>query len=318
VSITKRIDAVTDISKVKVSRPPAPHSLKIELSGRCNLSCQMCSLRNREQQPTQDMDFDAFCKLVDEFKAAGGQEVGLFYLGESLMNFDLTERALRYCKQIGIGYVFLTTNGTLARPPVVKRLFEAGLDSLKFSVNAADEEQYEQIMGVSGRLFNSMLHNLEQARRIRDEGDYACGIYASSILFDGEQRERMQRLIDERVKPFVDEHYFLPLYGQMSSQSTERSKELGFVPTAGNQGRVGALRDPLPCWALWHGHVRSEQGRPVLTACCFGADATFDMADLSAVSFLEGWHSDKFVALREAHLRKDVSGTVCENCLAYQ
>ena len=54
-----------------------------------------------------------------------------------------------------------------------------------------------------------------------------------------------------------------------------------------------------------------------MSACCFDADGDWTMADLTRVSFAEGWNSEAFVALREAHLKKDVAGTACENCVAY-
>jgi hypothetical protein len=41
------------------------------------------------------------------------------------------------------------------------------------------------------------------------------------------------------------------------------------------------------------------------------------MGDLNKLSFMEAWNSTDFVSLRAAHLRKDVRGTVCENCIAY-
>jgi hypothetical protein len=90
---------------------------------------------------------------------------------------------------------------------------------------------------------------------------------------------------------------------------------LGYRPTAGNQGRVGALREPLPCWsAFTEGHVRADGG---LSACCFDAGGQWQMADLTQQSFMDAWNSAAFVALREAHLRRDVTGTICENCVAY-
>jgi hypothetical protein len=33
--------------------------------------------------------------------------------------------------------------------------------------------------------------------------------------------------------------------------------------------------------------------------------------------FMSAWHSDNFTQLRAAHLKKDVRGTVCGNCIAY-
>jgi hypothetical protein len=32
---------------------------------------------------------------------------------------------------------------------------------------------------------------------------------------------------------------------------------------------------------------------------------------------MEAWNAPEFVKLRAAHLKKDVHGTVCENCVAY-
>ena len=42
------------------------------------------------------------------------------------------------------------------------------------------------------------------------------------------------------------------------------------------------------------------------------------MADLNEVPFMQGWNSPLFRNLRAAHLKKDVRGTICESCVAYQ
>ena len=41
------------------------------------------------------------------------------------------------------------------------------------------------------------------------------------------------------------------------------------------------------------------------------------MGDLMKQSFMDAWNSEKFQNLRKAHLKKDVTGTVCEECVAY-
>lgn len=312
--ISRQIDAITQIREAKAFLP-APKSVKIELTGRCNYRCGFCALRTREVQPKGDMDFEFFKKVTLEMRANGVEELGLFYLGESTMNPGLLVSALRYAKEIGFPYVFLTSNGSLASSMLIGELMEEGLDSLKWSVNACDEEQFEKIMGVSGKLFYRALENIQDAFHIRKNGGYATGLYASSIQYDGEQQERMNRLIAERILPFVDEHYWLPLYS-MGAFASQREKELGYKPIAGNQGRLGALRDPLPCWSAFsEGHITAE-GK--LSACCFDANSNWVMADLNQVSFMEGWNSEQFVALREAHIKKDVTGTVCEQCVAYE
>jgi MoaA/NifB/PqqE/SkfB family radical SAM enzyme len=316
-TITERIDNVTRIPAERLrADPPAPRSVKIEISPRCNYRCGFCALRTREAQPKWDMDFALFQRVTREMREAGVEEIGVFYLGESFMNPRLLVDCIRHAKRtLGFPYVFLTSNASMAFPEAVQECMKAGLDSLKWSVNAADEAQFEDIMGVSKKLFGRALENIGAAWRARREGGYATRLYASSIRYDGEQMRRMEALLDEHVRPFVDEHYWLPLYS-MGAFAAQREKELGYRPTAGNQGRLGALRAPLPCWsAFTEGHVTAD-GK--LSACCFDATAHWTMGDLTRQGFAEAWNSPAFVALREAHLGKDVRGTVCEQCIAYQ
>ncbi|MCC6489152.1 MAG: radical SAM protein [Candidatus Hydrogenedentes bacterium] len=314
-TITQRIDAITLVTADRYSaRPPAPKSVKIELTGRCNYRCGFCALRTRKEQPTGDMDFDLFMRMTQQMRDAGVEEIGVFYLGESFMAPDLLVRAISWCKKIGFPYVFLTTNGSLCTWDRLAAVMAAGLDSLKFSVNAATPEQFVDVMGVKARLYEDALDAIKRAREVRAAGKFKCGIYASSIKYDGAQQVAMEALLSERVRPYVDEHYWLPLYS-MGSLATQREAELGYKPTAGNQGRLGALREPLPCWsAFTEGHVTADG---YLSACCFDADGRWRMGDLNQQTFMEAWHSLEFAALREAHLRKDVSGTPCEECVAY-
>lgn len=316
-TITDRIDDTTRIPPEYLkAAPPAPRSVKIEISPRCNYRCGFCALRTRETQPKWDMDYDLFKRITREMRDAGVEEIGVFYLGESFMNPRLLVNCIRYLKrEIGMPYVFLTSNASMSFPEAVEECMRAGLDSLKWSVNAADEAQFEKIMGVAPRLFRRALDNIKAAWEIRRAGGYGTGLYASSIRYDGEQQKKMERLLAERVLPYVDQHYWLPLYS-MGAFATRREAELGYRPTAGNQGRIGALREPLPCWsAFTEGHVTAEGN---LSACCFDATAHWTMGDLNKQSFMEAWNSEAFVRLRAAHLKKDVCGTVCEQCLAYQ
>jgi MoaA/NifB/PqqE/SkfB family radical SAM enzyme len=314
--ITDRIDAITNVSETYLkSYLPAPKSVKIELTGRCNYRCGFCALRTRENQPVEDMDISMFRRITIEMREAGVEEIGVFYIGESFMNPNLLIEAIRFAKQeAGFPYVFLTTNGSLATPERVEACFKAGLDSLKFSINASDDPQFKEVMGVKSKLYHDAFNNLKSAKAIRDAKNYQCGLYASSIKYDGSQQEKMEELLKEHVIPYVDQHYWLPLYS-MGSMATDREAEIGYKPTAGNQGRLGMLRKPLPCWsAFTEGHVRADGG---LSLCCFDADGRFVVGDLNKQTFMEAWNSDQFQTIRQAHLSNDLSGTVCQDCVAY-
>lgn len=311
--ITARIDAITEIApRYRTPAPPCPRSVKIELTGRCNYACSFCarSMRLREQK---DMDRALFRRVLVEMREAGVEELGLFYLGESFLIPWLPE-AIAYAKGVGFPYVFLTTNGSLATGPRVRDCMEAGLDSLKFSFNYADADQFEAVAGVKPVYFERMKANIKDAHRVREAGGFKTGLYASYILYDGVQGERMRAAIAE-IEPYVDEIYALPLYNQAALvQAAEEGQ--GWTPTAGNRGRVAALRDPLPCWSIFtEGHIAWD-GK--LSACCFDHDGRFHMGDLTREGFMAAWNSAAFQELRAAHLRKDVSGTVCESCVAYR
>lgn len=315
-TITNRIDNITKIDEAHLGvNIPAPKSVKIELTGKCNFRCSFCA-RVQNLRETGHMDFELFKCLAYDMHESGVEELGLFYLGESFLYPKLAE-AIKFAKSIGFPYVFLTTNGSLADGYNVAQCIRSGLDSLKFSLNYSDKEQFEDLARVNSKYFDKMIDNIATAHSVRNaierETGKHCGLYGSYIMYDGEQRQKMQKIL-KTVEPYLDEVYELPLYNQASFVQ-ETVNELGYKPTAGNRGRLDNMRDPLPCWACFtEGHITYDG---LLSACCFDHDNRFTMADLKQVSFMEGWNSDKFRELRAAHLSKDVSNTVCEDCVIW-
>lgn len=307
-TITSRIDAITKISpEYRGVFLPAPKSVKIELTANCNYKCGFCVKSLRPDNGEMDRAF--YSRIIREMREAGVEELGVFYIGESMLCKWLPE-AIAEAKEVGFPYVFLTTNGSAATDANLYACMAAGLDSLKFSINFADDKQFKDVTKVSPKLYEKAIRAVKSARQIRDRGGFKCGIYASSIAFDGEQGEKMKAIIAE-IEPYCDEVYQLPLYGMSGA-----SKAHGWKPKPGNPGRVGAMRPPLPCWAVFtEGHITKDG---MLAACCFGTgiDGGLNMADLNKVGFMEGWNSPAYQQLRAAHLREDVTGTACQECAA--
>lgn len=307
-TITQRIDAITAIPpQYRQTVIPAPRSVKIELTANCNYKCGFCVKSLREENG--DMDRAFYSRVIREMHDAGVEELGVFYIGESFLCKWLPE-AIAEAKEVGFPYVFLTTNGSACTETKLREVMAAGLDSLKFSINFSDPMQLAQVAQVDGRNWQRALNNLKTARKVRDEGGYQCGIYASSIAFDGEQGKRMRETVEE-IKQYADETYWLPLYGMSGA-----SKSLGWVPKPGNPGRLDAMRESLPCWAVFtEGHITAD-GK--LAACCFGSGIEGDliMGDLKRQSFMEAWNAQAFQRLRAAHLSGDVSETACAECAA--
>jgi len=312
-TVTDKIDAVTGIPAGYLNvELPAPISVKIELTARCNFACQFCAT-GYKLRDKKDMDEGFYLRLLDELKEAGVQEVGMFFLGESFLLPDLPKR-IKQAKDAGFEYVYLTTNGSLATSAKVKECMEAGLDSLKFSLNYADEDQFVEISQVKPALFHKMIGNIKNAKSVRDLGGYHCGLFGSYIQYTGEQMKKMQPVLDE-LEPYLDEMYSLPLYSQADHTGASNAEQ-GWDVRAGNPGRFENMRPPLPCWSLFTETRVTYDGH--LAACCFDHDGKFDMGDLNEMSFMDAWNNPEFKKLRYEHLNKNVKGTVCEGCVAWE
>ena len=273
-----------------------------------------------------DMDFDFFKRITKDMRDCGVEEIGLFYLGESFMSPELLIKCTEWVKKnLKFPWVFLTSNGINARAEYIDKVFAAGLDSLKWSVNYNGFDAFHEITGGSKWQFDNILENIYDAFNIRHVKKYDVLISASSILYDDNTKAINRQFLEDNVLPYVDKHYWLPLY-QMSMYRDKIEKELGYTPTAGNMGRIDEKtmkpnRDSLPCWsAFTEGHVRVDGN---LSACCFGADARFDMGKLDGTNFMKQWNSKRFLKLRAAQLKTTVNGssalkgTPCAVCVAY-
>ena len=84
-TITARIDRITLLTdEWKTPRPPAPRSVKIELTARCDFQCFFCASHMRLREKA-DIDPAFFRRILAEMRAEGVEEIGLFYLGESFL-----------------------------------------------------------------------------------------------------------------------------------------------------------------------------------------------------------------------------------------
>lgn len=267
-----------------VARPPVPGTVRIEPTARCNYACSFCTQPTRRHQ-RGEMRWPLYTRLVGEMADAGVQALGLHYLGEPFLCEWLPD-AIGHAKARGIPYTFVSTNGSEATAARVAACMEAGLDALEFSLNFADAAQFREMACARPALFREAIANLGAAREVRDRGQHACALVASSLRYDASQEERMAALVAEML-PYVDEHYWMAPHRHGESHA-------------------------VPCESLFtEAHIAFDG---TLSACGFDPGPAYAMADLSRVAFVDGWHGERFVRLREAHLRRDLACTACEDC----
>ncbi|MFA5181662.1 MAG: radical SAM protein [Syntrophales bacterium] len=305
--ITDRISDTSNIPKeLLMERPPFPGKAKIEITSRCDLKCFFCaSANNKGRKGNIDKAF--LHRILVELKDLGVEDVGIFWLGESLLIKELPEY-VALAKRIGIKYVFITTNGRLATPDTMKRLMDSGLDSIKFSINAGGRRQYLEICGVDA--FDQVIDNLRSARSLRGDKKEPA-IYASTV-FDPNNPQTFED-VKSLIGSCVDQHYPLRIYGPQTYEKNSRGKKNMAKPE--NEVAPRTLTSMLPCWSLFTEPHISFDGH--LSACYCDNDPKLFMGNLNEMSLMEAWHSPEFVLLRRQHLNRNVKGSACENCIAY-
>lgn len=120
--------------------PNLPLNLLVELTSRCNLSCQMCNIHFQTKSGIDISDplLEATFELAKTSNACSP-----FGLGESLLYPDIA-RVIRMYKSLGC-FVVLVTNGMLLTENIAKELIMEGLDHLTISVDAADPSLFASI-----------------------------------------------------------------------------------------------------------------------------------------------------------------------------
>lgn len=120
-----------------------PLHLDIEITTKCNLQCIMCE-RTYYPPKAEDMTFETYRKIIDEFSEKGGYAIKLCHLGEPLLHPELS-KFIKYAKFKGIIDVMLATNGMLLNTKKSKELIGARLDFIVFSVDSSLPHIYKKI-----------------------------------------------------------------------------------------------------------------------------------------------------------------------------
>jgi radical SAM protein with 4Fe4S-binding SPASM domain len=133
-----------------------PFRLWVEPSSRCNLACPMCAQRTISETEKGLMDVALFRAIVDEVRGFA-REINITHRGEPLLHPEIAQM-VEYASSRGI-LTRLHTNATLLDERASRRLIEAGLDLLSFSIDGYDKKQYE--INRVGASFEQVVANVQ-------------------------------------------------------------------------------------------------------------------------------------------------------------
>lgn len=128
----------------------------------CGMYEQMRSLEN--QGRSVEIDSDAFRKVIREAKEIGAKTL-LFIGGEPFVRDDLFDLVI-YAKHLGLNPI-IVTNGVLLNEENILKCFEAGIDWLSISIDAASEDTFRRIRGEN--VLPKIISNIELLNNLKKE-----------------------------------------------------------------------------------------------------------------------------------------------------
>lgn len=278
--------------------PPFPYSnFLVETSNACNHACLFCA-HQKMKRKVGKIDTELLYSILKQAYDLGTREVGFYATGEPFLVKELPDY-IRKAKEIGFEYVYLTSNGALATPERIRAVIDAGLDSIKFSINAPEREMYEFIHGKDD--FDVVYENLKYLNQYREECGHHYKIFVTGILT--KFTECMKDKYYEVFDGLADEIVFKLVYNQG-----------GYMP------EIDTL---LKCDCDTETYRRCNLPFDAISVTCEGylsvENADFEnmliVADLNKVSLKDGWYGKKMKEIRKMFLEDKLEGTVCDGCV---
>ena len=146
-----------------------PPCLQIEPTSICNFRCIMCyqsdkSFSNKSKGFMNNMSLDLYKKVIDEVEGKV-EAITLASRGEPTLNKDF-KKMLNYSNKKFLA-LKINTNASMLNENLIHAILSTDIQSIVFSVDAADKETYEKIR-VNGK-FEQIMKNLKLFAQIRKD-----------------------------------------------------------------------------------------------------------------------------------------------------
>lgn len=286
-----------------------PSQIIIDATELCNLSCTHCphpDFKRSSHYAGRSLSVELSAKAVGEVAAAGRghvQYVRFASDGEPLLHrsiFVMLDDAVRRSGT----FVSLTTNGTLLTAPRVEALLATGVNLVDISIDAYSAETYARVR-VRGDLHVTRANVERLIRRARESGA-ATRIAVSYI----EQPDNVHETEDFR-RFWTDAGAHSVAIRRLHSASG------AVIRVAEVMRRQAASTERRPCVYPWERVVLTPRG--TLAFCPSDWTGGSSLVDYGTTTIAELWRSERYAALRQAHLTGDYGGhAFCGQCPDWQ
>ena len=275
-----------------------PNDMLVEVTNRCNYQCNFC-MHSQMNHHFGEIDHKFLRKVLIEAYDMGIRRVGLYTTGEMFLCKEIVTH-IKTAKEVGYEYIYADTNGALADRKKMEAVIMAGLDSIKFSINAGKKETYKKIHGQDK--FEKVLENLQTCYELKQDLNKKLKMMVSFVVT--KENEEEIELLHEIVKPYIDEYMVHPITVRHNGEYDIRNTL---------EPKMGKSIPKIPCFMVFTRLHITFDG--YLTACCQDFNHDLLLADLKKTPLKEAWASKNAIELRQAHIKGNVEGILCNNCI---
>lgn len=272
------------------------HRIVMEVFGGCNYTCQMCPQTNpgRGASFKRKMSIDEFKRILDEIVPKyGSPQINLEGSGEPTMAKDL-DKYIKVVKEKNLK-CFMYCNGARLKGDFMKKVIDAGIDFIRFSIIGFDRSEYIKWMNIDN--FELIKSNVLEAKDYIKETNSNCQLSTYHLITDNSKiEEQINYYKNNVINKLGVTSYIWKMHnwsGNFDNEGNKRTvkkkKSCGrpFAPeltirSGGSVGKTGAI---VPCC--------QTLGPPNEEKSILG--------HLSEKSFEEIWNGEKYKKLRNAH-----------------
>lgn len=261
-----------------------PYTVFLDPSNLCNFKCKFCATHSSNEShivKKQNMNFGLYKKIIDDISEFPDKikVLRLTGTGEPTINKKLPEM-IKYAKQKNVAdFIEIVTNGSLLNPELNRKLVDSGIDRIRISVEALNENDYKEIAGVDIN-FKDFINNIDDL--YKNKGN--CNIYIKTV--------------DSAIKSKEDKKFFYKLFGDKCDQMFIDNviplwsdfDEINKFFDIKNNGLHGQqVQNIRVCPFIFYSFVINSDGS--ITCCCADWKHEFILGNVKDKSVKEIWNS---------------------------
>jgi len=264
----------------------------------CNAKCPNCPYTNSSirasYKKTPFMKEKTFKIIVDQCGPYGAW-IRISGGGEPMLHPKAVE-LMEYAKKAG-AKIGLITNGSKFNVENSRRLLEAGIDMVEFSVDASDSKTYSKVR--KGLDWNVLLKNVKRMVQMRNKLKSKTKIIASAVNQAGVCIDKVEKFWEPIVDNFQKRKYLTWAINDPSKTADSSP----YLPP----------EKMIPCPFLFERLNIDSKGKVMV--CGFDIAANTDMGNVHKRSIREIWLGKEFEYYRKMHLsHRGNEIKICSNC----